>query len=533
MANVQLPVELFQLIVESCPRPTRKTLLFVSKMFHDLALPLLFSRITLTFGIKRRPGRHWSRDDPWTEEETAQLSKYNSRSFAILQHLEQDISLAKIVRSLSVRWYEFPFGRSTTLALEAVGRALSALSNLESFEWRGNGHIIPQHAAEALRRCENLRSLLISPMQFLWPDLFELRKLTQITLMVSLNEWIPSITNMPAADRERYESALRLVDLNAASLEDVTTSYWMFPSAPLPKLKHATFLRAIGATGLERLIQHSPLLTSLTLTASAWNVDGILSAFASSPEAFPHLTEFKFLVEYTHDMRDCDANPIAAFLQNKQHLRRLHLDLCSEQSQPIIRLLPKLPNLEDLGLGWGGMQFTAARESLFADCLPRNLRALSIKLHEDRAVLEAFLRLIKQRPTLKVCYVSSLPYLSLEVLVGVLADKECSVELVGVGNTLCYTCRPTNDTHHRNQLAGMHSLCDPDIDPSLTMADYGLDGWQWLAQHGADLGEITISSAVCSSDDVDARVLPLVDIVDLRPLEGSCYVLDHRGFGLD
>ena len=108
MADVRFPVELFQLIAEQSPRPTRKILLTVSKMFHDLVLPLLFSRITLTFGIKRKPERNWQPDTSWTEEETAQLNKYCRTSSSILQHIAENSEFSSVVKHLSIRWYEVP-----------------------------------------------------------------------------------------------------------------------------------------------------------------------------------------------------------------------------------------------------------------------------------------------------------------------------------------------------------------------------------------------------------------------------------------
>ena len=108
MADVRFPVELFQLIAEQSPRPTRKILFTVSKMFHDLVLPMLFSRITMTFGIKRKPERNWQPDTSWTEEETTQLNKYCRTSSSILQHIAENSEFSSVVKHLSIRWYEVP-----------------------------------------------------------------------------------------------------------------------------------------------------------------------------------------------------------------------------------------------------------------------------------------------------------------------------------------------------------------------------------------------------------------------------------------
>ena len=117
MVDVQLPVELFQLVTEQSSRPTQKTLLLVSKMFHDLALPALFSRVTLTFGIKRKPARNWNRSASWTEEEVTQLKKRYTKSKNILQHIAENSEFAQVVRRLTVRWYELPLALSNRSAL--------------------------------------------------------------------------------------------------------------------------------------------------------------------------------------------------------------------------------------------------------------------------------------------------------------------------------------------------------------------------------------------------------------------------------
>ena len=108
MSQLPLPVELFLQIVESAPRPTQKTLLVVSKMFHDLACPLLFSRIALTFGIKRQPERHWDPSSPWSDEEANQLRKYNLDVLGTRGKFQIGLVMSMVIGKHSWRYSEIP-----------------------------------------------------------------------------------------------------------------------------------------------------------------------------------------------------------------------------------------------------------------------------------------------------------------------------------------------------------------------------------------------------------------------------------------
>ena len=95
---------------------------------------------------------------------------------------------------------------------------------------------------------------------------------------------------------------------------------------------------------------------------------------------------------------------------------------------------------------------------------------------------------IKQRPALKSYYIPSIGALALD-FVGIATEcLDNSIELFGTATELFYCCSSMREQPH----SVTHALCGSHPDPSLTLADYGLDDWQWLAQHRMDLGETCI-----------------------------------------
>ena len=106
---MKFPPEIFRIVAELSSPRTRRILLFVSTMMHDLTLPFIFTRIVLTFGIKL--SRVWyAREEGslFTERERSHFESRNSRARDFLRFIADNAVVAASVRTVSVRWLQFP-----------------------------------------------------------------------------------------------------------------------------------------------------------------------------------------------------------------------------------------------------------------------------------------------------------------------------------------------------------------------------------------------------------------------------------------
>ncbi|KAI0323832.1 hypothetical protein GY45DRAFT_1399634 [Cubamyces sp. BRFM 1775] len=96
----QLPLELWHTIVQFLPREGQRTVLLVSRSLHDIVLPLLFSHITIRFGLWKPdcedPGSYYK----YMDEED--LEQYHTISSQIMRRIAHEPDFARVVKVLSV-----------------------------------------------------------------------------------------------------------------------------------------------------------------------------------------------------------------------------------------------------------------------------------------------------------------------------------------------------------------------------------------------------------------------------------------------
>ena len=167
-----------------------------------------------------------------------------------------------------------------------------------------------------------------------------------------------------------YHSAAQreMVMANAATLQELTVTGfadWDFDLPALRKLTIANLLEAEPDT-MQRVLQGSPLLTSLTITEDELmdtgesNLSVVLDALGSMPNALPLLTSFKLLASYADTYITANQQrAILNFLANKTRLRRLHVRLSrAGDVWPIMDILPRFPHLKVLGVELGSAVLT-------------------------------------------------------------------------------------------------------------------------------------------------------------------------------
>ena len=80
----------------------RTPCLSVSKSLHDISLPLVFSHITVRFGIRRNTDNFL---DDWTEDQKAEAHDATRVSHEFLQHIVRAPEFAQIITKVTVRAY--------------------------------------------------------------------------------------------------------------------------------------------------------------------------------------------------------------------------------------------------------------------------------------------------------------------------------------------------------------------------------------------------------------------------------------------
>ena len=101
MAQTRVPPEIWSHIAQQVPQPEQIKLLEVSRLFHDIALDLVFSavKIYILGGEKAVTALNANGNYDFAEEV---VEKLMTRSWEILRRITQDPSFSKVVKSLTV-----------------------------------------------------------------------------------------------------------------------------------------------------------------------------------------------------------------------------------------------------------------------------------------------------------------------------------------------------------------------------------------------------------------------------------------------
>ena len=129
-----LPTELWTLVVRNLPHEERRTCLFVSRQLHDIALFILFSRVTLYFGLWRWDEhlvwelQPWKASrEPWhMEYDVPKVEARTTLTWELLRHISRTPSFATVVKTVSVHAYALGDGLFETREFIRAMRFLSA-----------------------------------------------------------------------------------------------------------------------------------------------------------------------------------------------------------------------------------------------------------------------------------------------------------------------------------------------------------------------------------------------------------------------
>ena len=168
-----LPAELWaRIVLHQIPAEERRKFLLVSSSFRDLVLPVLFSNVTVCFGLwlSETSDRIVTGEDAelkaalMTDEEVAEMTRLNVQACDILRHISRTPSFAKVIKKFSVRAYfvhhesgVFELGESPFIFFTHICGLCSCLSS--RVERRNIGHaesqVIPIRGSlpNSERRC--------------------------------------------------------------------------------------------------------------------------------------------------------------------------------------------------------------------------------------------------------------------------------------------------------------------------------------------------------------------------------------------
>ncbi|KAI0711720.1 hypothetical protein C8Q76DRAFT_694567 [Earliella scabrosa] len=480
-----LPTELWVLIITLTPASWRNSWLLLSRFLYELALPILFKRITITYGD---PGGY---DPALLTKRAAILAEVRQmyRNEALLRYIAANARFARVIRELFVCWYDD--SHTEELYSRVVTSALLALPDLRVFCWAGEScKGTPELLAAIAAMAPTLECLRV-PVAFLGPELTGLRGLSSIAA------WNESAFRKSARQLPPHASSRALVDLidgNAFSLQVLSTTGDASWKQRLPRLRHLSLAHAVNLPALQQIV---PLnnLTTLKLMVLEAGILSAIAALATDPSACPALADFKLICESSSDRHwAVSMTPVARFLRNKTHLRRLHVvfDLKHRVSdEPLLEVLPNLPSLRVLGFEMTRCELTLPELRRYDEALPVKLTDLLLYAEFDtvQAGSKAVLEMLRKRRNLRTLHVVDTSqgdtFDLAPLLVPAMQTTEApsthavlpTLELYGSGCAVFPICR------------GSPPLCNLPQHWHVDVESVGWTNWYWLLEYDSSLFE--------------------------------------------
>jgi len=385
--RVSLPPEILAQIIELMPREVRPVCLLLSRIFHDLAVPLVFASVTVEFGAWEYRYHDEADDDDDNEEEDEEEEEdvecnssgipglanegRSTRSIDILKHIMDDSNFARIIKKLEVRAYEPSENlRGSAFDLPWYGECPSP--SLEILESLG-------------RTCPLLHEIALPCLAIEGLPLRGLRALRSIVDSGSHLIKIP-------VDRRDYAEGSS-TDLHGESLWNASLpATWMITIPPqlLPNLTHVEllyfdweFVERLGPF-LKGLIQ----LQSLTISLNDITANAVLAVLASSRDHNPRLTELclQDVMTSTAYSFSAEHQLLSDILLGRHALRRFRLMYACPEARliPYLAILATLRNLEVLELALDAPSaVTCHLMSTLACHLPSGLTGLVVNAFTD------------------------------------------------------------------------------------------------------------------------------------------------------
>ncbi|KAF8952514.1 hypothetical protein BDZ97DRAFT_1878187 [Flammula alnicola] len=440
----KLPPEVWTQIIGDVPHPQLSNLLNVCSQFHDIVIRTLFSSIKVYFiGGEQGKSMLNTFHMDWVEETARKLM---GKSWEILNHIRQEPSFARVVKSITV--VAFSDGLSIFERL-TVANALLFVPNLQTFRWIGNGPAFDDIVAEclpsiltklvvqssfplnSLQHLTKITSLYL-PMPFFFPDDEEAHDELAVDI-----DTANILTEVPV---ENILNALtsELLDLRLCAMHIIS-----IPIRVCSTLTELEILVTIGDPeefiGLDVVLRHATSLESLTVVGFV--VPTFFSFLPhSSTSSLPKLTSFRLSCEYfSWGVGEDELCALCGFLQGRPSLRRLYLRLTAmrmDQTSRLLCIIRGLEGLEVLGLHTGRDILSDPEIiTMLAQSLSVKLRALYLAVNWGGETLLVLLDAIAKLPHLSFLHLygtlSRLP-----ILLEDLAGEAKGLQMIGLNRAL-------------------------------------------------------------------------------------------------
>ncbi|KAH9851288.1 hypothetical protein C2E23DRAFT_251432 [Lenzites betulinus] len=503
----RMPPELWASVVQNLPREDRQHCLLVSRLFRDLARPLLFSRVTIRMGIGNDEN-----DEERFDVDASLWEWHNTVNEEILQHIACDSDFSKLVKEFSVRAHnEGTDVEWEPVILPHIIKALEVLPHLRSFRWYGTSPPLTSSVLDVLARTcgPTLAELSISVLD---PSEDASQYLAQFTNLQTLS-LAGETRQFPL--RRRYEEVEPQLTAWAKNAPGTLRclSVWRdgIWAAPLNVFSGLHELSLQLPRSLERLgfvLEHCSQLRSLNILVGELACGRQLTtALKAAPHALPHLVSLKLICQDQASVTD--PSHIAAFLEGKKRVRRIDLALNRSFTSVtldayacFLGLLAALPQLEVVGLALKGKTFTRAHFKLLDERLPLGLSALLFTWNFQvfaGVSIEDWIAMLNRRVSLGYVHVSD-EMGNLNLRHFLLKDHPPRMELLGYGVRMSGIQRKAS--------TGEWAFAPLWDDPRMafrTVEDFGCEDWEWLLRNHDAHGIWTLEPYFAFQEDKEAE----------------------------
>ncbi|RDX43342.1 hypothetical protein OH76DRAFT_1390660 [Lentinus brumalis] len=477
-----LPPELWGMVVHDLSNADMRSFFCVSRLFHDLILPVLFSQVTVRYGL-------WRPDDedaqgyqplemPVTMEEMHELEHNQLNICEVLLRIIRTPSFARLVKKLSIRAYSMVKGPGKDMVeLFLLKEAISAMTNITSFRWEGRRPLPAAFILDALAQSSGhgLRDLSLP--------------CSDMTLScLTMFKRVQTLRIHPLHDAQLYSHDLSVaagLKANEGTLAHLTLfgdTIWTCPVRSLLRLQELELIFLQALDGFDSILTQCADLRYLTLGLAEDTVKNFMQLLQSHPTAFPRLTAFKLLHA---EVNDLDTYPLHVFLQTKKELRMFDLGWEGDDIEeagvplPLRELLCELPALEVVGLTVTGEWMDPEDIYVFAQHLPSHISALILRLFVIFSMPSPeFYDMLAKLTSLRFLYIVDHQEEPGEVKQQILANPPSSLQLFGYGSELRWLERDPQNGMPKDSAPWPISkvrFC--------TAEDFGCADWEWLLRH--------------------------------------------------
>ncbi|KDQ08358.1 hypothetical protein BOTBODRAFT_569579 [Botryobasidium botryosum FD-172 SS1] len=359
----KLPYEIWLAVASYLPVTSLQSWLSVSRFLHDIALPIIFRRVSLQFGmppdLRRQLIPEWQRK--------------SNRTVEIVDRILSDREFAANIRTLVVHANNEDVASECS---DALRDCIPRLTSLTSFSWKKGSFELDSDLSRLLSTTvPRLENLYVCGNQFQASGIRNLRSLRRL-----------HVVGFHDSSQEKLDDIRAVLHNNQDTLRDVRLSSWLvweriFSDSFSPDRLEHLHLSAVNTIEvvMDAFATQATNLQSLILSVQPHPSFALSAVFNTHPNAFPRLRQLHVCVDdrLTFDFGLYSA--VGNFLLDKP-LERLHItEQCSsERPLKVFRIAQEsLKGLKAFRLDVPKLSAALLRDMI--DCVPLTIEALYIE----------------------------------------------------------------------------------------------------------------------------------------------------------